>query len=77
MPYYVYKISPGVTPLVKNLQSVEEFASYAEAKKLVRELRGDSADDVQVKIVFADNKLQAEELLQEKRDKPILQEWEK
>ncbi|MCB1754966.1 MAG: hypothetical protein KDJ38_05565 [Gammaproteobacteria bacterium] len=77
MPYYVYKISPSVTPLVKNLDAVEEFSSYPEAKKLVRELRSKVDAEVQVKIIFAENKLQAEELLQEKRDKPILQEWEK
>lgn len=77
MPYYVFKISPSITPLVKNMQSVAEFPTYAEAKKLVRELRGDIEDPTKVKIVFADNKLHAEELLQEKRDKPILQEWEK
>lgn len=79
MPYYVYKMSPGVTALVKNLEAVDEFAAYAEAKKQARTLRTSEslAPDTTVKIVFAESKLEAEELLQEKREKPILKEWEK
>ena len=79
MPYYVYKMSPGVTALVKNLEAVDEFAAYAEAKKQARALRSAEslAPDTTVKIVFAESRLEAEELLQEKRDKPILKEWEK
>ena len=79
MPYYVYKMSPGVTALVKNLEAVDEFAAYAEAKKRARALRSAEslAPDTTVKIVFAESRLEAEELLQEKRDKPILKEWEK
>ena len=34
-------------------------------------------DNSQIKVMFADNQLQAEEQLMEKRDKPILREWEK
>ena len=79
MPYYVYKISDGVTPLVKHYEPVDEFASYGEAKKLARELRSssDNESEASIKMIFADNKLHAEELLQEKRERPILQEWEK
>ncbi len=79
MPYYVYKISEGVTPLVKQYEPVDEFASYGEAKTLARELRenSDIGPDTSIKMIFADNKLHAEELLQEKRERPILQEWEK
>ena len=79
MPYFLYKISPGVTALVKNLEIVDEFVAYAEAKKQARALRTDDslAPDTTVKIVFAENRLEAEELLQEKREKPILKEWEK
>lgn len=79
MPYYVYKIFDGVTPLVKHVEPVEEFASYREAKILARELRvsSDSGTEASIKMIFADNKLQAEELLHEKRERPILKEWEK
>lgn len=79
MPYYVYKISEGVTPLVKHFEPIEEFTSYGEAKKLARELRtsSESTSETSIKMIFADNKLHAEELLQEKRERPILQEWEK
>ena len=34
-------------------------------------------EKVQIKVIFADNSLQAEELLMEKRDQPIMREWEK
>ncbi len=79
MPYYIYKISPGPTDLVKNLEAVQELASYSDAKKRIRELRaqGLSDKDSVLKMVFADNRLHAEELLSEKREKPVLQEWEK
>lgn len=79
MPYYVYKISDGVTPLVKHVEPVEEFASYREAKVLARELRmaPNSNPETNIKMIFADNKLHAEELLHEKRERPILKEWEK
>lgn len=79
MPYYVYKITEGVTPLVKHVEALEEFASYREAKKFARELRMAPVNDPEttIKMIFADNKLQAEELLQEKREQPILKEWEK
>ena len=79
MPYFVYKITPGVTPLIKNLDYIEEFPSYREARKLTRELRGQATPDAEdsVKMIFAESRLMAEELLQEKREKPVLKEWEK
>lgn len=79
MPYYVYKISPGVTSLVKNLEAMDEFSAYSDAKKRARALRADEASgsDTTLKVIFAESKLEAEELLQEKREKPILREWEK
>ncbi len=79
MPYYVFKITDGITPLVKNLEIVEEFPSFGKAKKLARELRSSitKSDVMKIKVVFADNTLHAEELLQARREQPILKEWEK
>ena len=79
MPYFIYKITPGVTDLLKNIELLTEFESYKEAKNHVKELRTqqDASDNATLKIIFADNSLQAEEQLMEKREAPILREWEK
>lgn len=78
MPYFVYKITEGPTDLVKNLDKLADFDSFKEAKNHARELRT-QADNTEsnIKVIFADNELHAEELLMEKRDQPILREWEK
>lgn len=77
MPYYIYKIGSSVTALVKNLDPVDKFESYKDAKKEVRNLRSTQGQDAEYKVVFAENQLAAEEMLSEQRDKPILAEWEK
>jgi len=79
MPYFVYQISPAVSNLVKNLKMLEDFEAYKEAKNFVKGERNKLAaeDKTVYKIIFADNALQAEEQLMEKRDAPIVQEWEK
>ncbi len=79
MPYFVYKIKPAVSQLVKNLEMLEEFEAYKEAKNFVKERRNNlsNEDETVYKIIFADNALQAEEQLMEKRDAPIVREWEK
>ncbi len=79
MPYYVYKISTteGID-LVKRLELLATHEAYRDAKREARQLRIDSAEpDVVFKIMFADNELQAEEQLLEKREKPILMEHER
>lgn len=78
MPYFVYKISEGATALVKNLEKLDEFEGYKDAKKRARELRPELVNDkTLVRVVFAENALHAEEMLMEKREQPIMQEWEK
>lgn len=79
MPYYVFRISQGPTAIVKNLDLLNEFETYKEAKNFARDERANQATDEgsQVKVMFADNRLQAEEQLMEKREEPILREWEK
>lgn len=78
MPYFVYKISEGATALVKNLEKLDEFEGYKDAKNRARELRPELVNDkTLVRVVFAENALHAEEMLMEKREQPIMQEWEK
>ncbi len=77
--YFVYKILPSPSNLVKNLELIEQFKQFKAAKNFVREQRTlqDIEDKSIYKIVFAENQLEAEERLQEIREKPILREWEK
>jgi len=79
MPYYVYKILPGPTRLVSTLEKLVQFDSFKDAKKHARDLRTELSgnDKVQIKVTFAETELEAEEQLMEKREAPILREWEK
>jgi len=79
MPYYVYKILPTVSSIVKNMEQVAEFDIFKKAKTFAYEQRAELAegDETVFKIIHAKNSLQAEELLSEKREEPILREWEK
>jgi hypothetical protein len=79
MPYYIYKIIAGPTDLVKTLEKLEQYDSFKEARQLARSLRAGMAesDNYTVKVMFAGSELEAEEKLMEKREQPILREWEK
>ena len=79
MPYFVYSIKQGPTALIKNLELLNEFESFKEAKNFAKQARADQGDgeDVQVKVMFADNQLHAEEQIMETREQPIVREWEK
>lgn len=79
MPYYVYKISTleGID-LIKKLELLHQFDSFKEAKTTAKTLRsGGTMGDCQIKIMFAENQLIAEEQLLEKRVKPDLMEYER
>ncbi len=79
MPYYLFKVSRGPTALIKQLEKLEEFAVYKDARNRARDLRSmmQSPDEPAIKVIFAASELEAEELLMEKREAPILKEWEK
>ena len=79
MPYYIYKIQPGVTDLVKDLERVEQFDNFKDAKRFVRDKRAGQNGDTPVvyKIIFAENPLEAEEKLLEYREPTVVREWEK
>lgn len=78
MPYYVFRITQP-TPVIKNLALKDTFETYKEARALARDLRKAATPDdkAEYKLIFAASELEAEEQLQEKREKPILMEWEK
>ncbi len=78
MHYYVFKITEP-TPIVKNCKFLDKFEIFKEAKSYARDLRAELPlnGTVKIKMIHAANQLQAEELLQEKREKTITMEWEK
>jgi len=79
MPYYVYQISKrGDLDLVRQLDLLQVCDAFKTAKTEARRLREEQPrDGVIYKVIFADNQLQAEERLQEKREKPVLMEHER
>lgn len=80
MPYYVFKMSsPEGMELVKNLDLIDSFESFREAKNFAKSRRAelDESDNSIVKVMFADNQLLAEEQLLAYREKPVVMEHEK
>ncbi len=77
MPYFIYKIhrSTGLAAL----EYITRFDAFPEAKRRAREMRAELPADSNctVKMVFADSEEAAADLLAEKREPPILREWEK
>jgi len=79
MPYFVFRINQGPTAIVKNLDLIDHFEAYKDAKALVKSQRSEQTDgdSAEIKLIFADNQLLAEEQIQQTREKPITREWEK
>lgn len=80
MPYYfIYKITPGPTDLTKSLEKLDRYDTFKEAKQRARKLRAEIGENAPyiIKVMFAESELDAEEKLMEKREQPILTEWEK
>ena len=67
MPYYVYRITER--PL-RRLDKIAERAVFREASAEAKRLRGTAAadNDEVIKVIFADNELQAEDLLSQVRE---------
>ena len=67
MPYYLYKVFETPIRRLEKIESHEAFkAASARARALRREL--DMSEGCAVKTVFADNELQAEDLLGQVRE---------
>ena len=79
MPYFIYKITSGSTGAIKELEFVEKYDEFKQAKKIIREKRMEIELDnrTTIKMIFAENELEAEQRLREPRNAPILREWEK
>lgn len=79
MPYYVFKIQNSELAILKQLELLKDFENFKQAKTYAKTQRSEQAegDEAQIKVMFADNLLSAEEQLMEKRDQPIVMEHEK
>jgi hypothetical protein len=68
MTYFLYRITQAGP--VKRLEKLAEFATFKPASIEAKRLRieGDLPGNVTVKVVFADNELMAEDLLQQVRE---------
>lgn len=77
--YFIFSIAQGTANMVRKLEKLSQHESYKEAKSQVKTLRlaQPSEDNLIYKIIFADSELDAEQKLQEKREAPIIREWEK
>ena len=65
MPYYLYEI---VEQPIRLLQKIADYPSFKEASVEAKRLRAESGTNV--KVVFAENELQAEDLLSQVRPPP-------
>lgn len=76
MPYFVFKYQDNK---FRSVDHIETFETYKEAKALAKDLRVKHSpkNPNQYKVVFAQDILEAEMLVLEKREAPILREWEK
>ena len=79
MPYYVFRISDSAGGFVKQLDLLDTFDGFRDAKQFAKQQRMamEAGDTSVIKVMFAENQLSAEEQLQEKREQPIVMEWEK
>ena len=80
MPYYVFKMSsPEGMELVKNLELIDDFELFRDAKNFAKQQRAklDENDTSIIKVMFAENQLSAEEQLMAYREKPVVMEHEK
>jgi hypothetical protein len=76
MPYFVFKSQDNK---FKSIDHIDTFETYKDAKSLAKNLRIKHSPNNPnaYKVVFAQDILEAEMLILEKRDAPILREWEK
>ena len=71
MPYFVYRIERRP---IKVLRKLDSFGSFNDASRCAKEERARLADNSAIKVIFAENELQAEELLSTEREQKIFDE---
>lgn len=78
MPYFVFQVE-GADPASRDISFLQVFENYRDARKRAREERARRSDagPEAVRVVFAESRDLAEGLLRQRREAPILQEWEK
>jgi hypothetical protein len=76
MPYFVFKYQNNK---FRSVEHIDTFDVYRDARALLKDLRKKKSPDNPnaYKVVYAEDMLEAEMLILEKRDAPILREWEK
>ena len=67
MPYYIYRVKPFA-----QLEKIAAFEAFAEASAHAKALRASQSADQpgNIKVMFAEDELQAEDLLCQVRDAP-------
>jgi hypothetical protein len=68
MPYFIYRITERP---IRQLVKLEQHDAYREASQRAKQLRrepGNEPPAVNVKVIFAENELHAEDLLNEVRE---------
>ena len=65
MPYYLYEV---VERPIRVLRKIAAFPAFKEASVEAKRLR--AADATNVKVIFAENELQAEDMLSQVRPAP-------
>lgn len=68
MPYYVYRIESRP---IKMLRKLDAFAAFSEASSFAKDARAGLEGDARIKVIFAENELQAEDLLSTVREAQI------
>ena len=76
MSYFVFKYQDNK---FRSVEHIDTFESYKQARDLLNKLRKEKSPNNPdaYKLVYAEDILEAEMLILEKRDAPILREWEK
>jgi hypothetical protein len=84
MPYYLFKINVlDQLKLIKHLELLEVYDAYQPARNEAKKRRAQQSlaekplEGVTYNVMFAENQLAAEESLLEKREKPVLMEYER
>lgn len=74
MPYFVYRILEQDDK--KELEHIDTFTKYQEAKQVVRSKRSEKAadDPADYRMIFAKSEIEAETLLKTPRDERVIGE---
>lgn len=69
MPYFVYRMENRPIKLLKKLDA---FDAFKDASSYAKEARAALSGDALIKVIFAENELQAEDLLSTAREAKII-----